>query len=148
MRNLTELRSWPEFHNGVAAGLRLAPVQVITVVFSSYIKGLPFGYCVFYSIYIQFMNMDFHCPLSHSLIMGFWSVQGKISRTWIVYNKPEEPNATHAGILLALGLRGYLRVLIMTDVYQYLSQVSFLTSLYCWPFLHLVFVSIDPHILL
>ncbi|KAF3771790.1 Anaphase-promoting complex subunit 1 [Nymphaea thermarum] len=27
MRNLAELRSWPEFHNGVAAGLRLAPVQ-------------------------------------------------------------------------------------------------------------------------
>ncbi|CAN6469882.1 unnamed protein product [Victoria cruziana] len=80
MRNLTELRSWPEFHNGVAAGLRLAPVQ------------------------------------------------GKISRTWIVYNKPEEPNATHAGILLALGLRGYLRVLIMTDVYQYLSQQHDITT--------------------
>ncbi|XP_031485584.1 anaphase-promoting complex subunit 1 isoform X2 [Nymphaea colorata] len=80
MRNLAEHRSWPEFHNGVAAGLRLAPVQ------------------------------------------------GKISRTWIVYNKPEEPNATHAGILLALGLRGHLRVLIMTDVYQYLSQQHDITT--------------------
>ncbi|XP_068662507.1 anaphase-promoting complex subunit 1 isoform X2 [Aristolochia californica] len=28
MRNIMELRSWPEFHNGVAAGLKLAPFQV------------------------------------------------------------------------------------------------------------------------
>ncbi len=26
--NLTDVTSWPEFHNGVAAGLRLAPGQV------------------------------------------------------------------------------------------------------------------------
>jgi len=28
IRNIQELRSWPEFHNAVAAGLRLAPLQV------------------------------------------------------------------------------------------------------------------------
>ncbi|KAG9443865.1 hypothetical protein H6P81_015205 [Aristolochia fimbriata] len=28
VRNIMELRSWPEFHNGVAAGLKLAPFQV------------------------------------------------------------------------------------------------------------------------
>ncbi|XP_020086066.1 anaphase-promoting complex subunit 1 isoform X1 [Ananas comosus] len=74
IRSISELRSWPEFHNGVAAGLRLAPFQ------------------------------------------------GKMSRTWIQYNKPEEPNCTHAGLLLALGLHGHLRVLTITDVYRYLSQ--------------------------
>lgn len=47
-----------------------------------------------------------------------------MSRTWIIYNKPEEPNAVHAGLLLALGLHGYLRVLSITDIYQYFSQVS------------------------
>jgi anaphase-promoting complex subunit 1 len=26
--NLTDVTSWPEFHNGVAAGLQLAPGQV------------------------------------------------------------------------------------------------------------------------
>ncbi|KAF3433403.1 hypothetical protein FNV43_RR24505 [Rhamnella rubrinervis] len=74
VRNVQEIKSWPEFHNAVAAGLRLAPLQ------------------------------------------------GKMSRTWIIYNKPEEPNAIHAGLLLALGLHGYLRVLNITYIYQYLAQ--------------------------
>ncbi|KAE8656310.1 Anaphase-promoting complex subunit 1 [Hibiscus syriacus] len=74
MRNIQELKSWPEFHNVVTAGLRLAPLQ------------------------------------------------GKVSRTWIIYNKPEEPNAVHAGLLLALGLHEFLRVLRITDIYQYFSQ--------------------------
>ncbi|KAE8726178.1 hypothetical protein F3Y22_tig00007361pilonHSYRG00009 [Hibiscus syriacus] len=74
MRNIQELKSWPEFHNVVAAGLRLAPLQE------------------------------------------------KVSRTWIIYNKPEEPNALHAGLLLALGLHEFLRVLRITDIYQYFSQ--------------------------
>ncbi|TYH51969.1 hypothetical protein ES332_D10G318400v1 [Gossypium tomentosum] len=74
IRNIQELKSWPEFHNAVAAGLRLAPLQ------------------------------------------------GKVSRTWIIYNRPEEPNAVHAGLLLALGLHGFLRVLTITDTYQYFSQ--------------------------
>ncbi|XP_078435286.1 E3 ubiquitin ligase [Wolffia australiana] len=73
VRNISELGSWPEFHNGVAAGLRLAPFQ------------------------------------------------GKMSRTWIQYNKPEEPSVIHAGVLLALGLHGHLRVLTISDVYRYLS---------------------------
>ncbi|XWS56745.1 hypothetical protein CRYUN_Cryun09bG0111900 [Craigia yunnanensis] len=77
IRNIQELKSWPEFHNAVAAGLRLAPLQLL---------------------------------------------RGKVSRTWIVYNKPEEPNVVHAGLLLALGLHGFLRVLTITDIYQYLSQ--------------------------
>ena len=28
VRNIQELKAWPEFHNAVAAGLRLAPLQV------------------------------------------------------------------------------------------------------------------------
>lgn len=48
-----------------------------------------------------------------------------MSRTWIIYNRPEEPNAVHAGLLLALGLHGYLRVLNITDIYQYYNQVPF-----------------------
>ncbi|TQD83379.1 hypothetical protein C1H46_031089 [Malus baccata] len=74
VKNIQEIKSWPEFNNAVAAGLRLAPLQ------------------------------------------------GKMSRMWIIYNKPEEPNAIHAGLILALGLHGYLRVLTITDIYQYLYQ--------------------------
>jgi len=65
---------WAEFHNGVAAGLRLLP------------------------------RME------------------KISRTWITYIKPTAPSMSHAGVLLALGLKGYLSELAMTDVFEYLSQ--------------------------
>ncbi|KAJ0045529.1 hypothetical protein Pint_06537 [Pistacia integerrima] len=74
IRNIQELTSWPEFHNAVAAGLRLAPLQ------------------------------------------------GKMSRTWIAYNKPEEPNFIHAGLLLALGLHGHLRALTLSDIYKYFYQ--------------------------
>jgi anaphase-promoting complex subunit 1 len=31
IRNIQELKTWPEFHNAVAAGLRLAPLQVCVV---------------------------------------------------------------------------------------------------------------------
>ncbi|XP_021862745.2 anaphase-promoting complex subunit 1 isoform X2 [Spinacia oleracea] len=74
MRNLQELRAWPEFHNAVAAGLRLAPFQ------------------------------------------------GRVSRTWIIYNRPEEPNAIHAGLLFALGLHGHLTVLTINDIFQYYNK--------------------------
>ncbi|PIA32336.1 hypothetical protein AQUCO_04500142v1 [Aquilegia coerulea] len=80
IRNIQELRSWPEFHNAVAAGLRLTPLQ------------------------------------------------GKVSRTWITYNKPGVPNVTHAGLLLALGLHGNLRVLTISDIYKYFSQEHESTS--------------------
>ena len=72
------MKAWPDFHNGVAAGLRLAS------------------------------NMS-----------------GKvISRTWIVYNKPDSGseddsvNCYHGGMLMALGLRKYLGALAMTDIYE------------------------------
>ncbi|MCD7447533.1 Anaphase-promoting complex subunit 1 [Datura stramonium] len=31
VRNVQELKSWPEFHNAVSAGLRLAPPQVLSI---------------------------------------------------------------------------------------------------------------------
>ncbi|OMO50083.1 Anaphase-promoting complex subunit 1 [Corchorus capsularis] len=74
VRNIQELKSWPEFHNSVAAGLRLAPLQ------------------------------------------------GKVSRTWITYNRPEGSSVIHAGLLLALGLHGFLRVLTISDIYKYFQE--------------------------
>ncbi|WVZ98102.1 hypothetical protein U9M48_043581 [Paspalum notatum var. saurae] len=80
-RGVSEFKSWAEFHNGVAAGLRLAPFKE------------------------------------------------KMLRTWIQYNRPSEPNFTHAGLLLAFGLHEHLRVLTMTDAYRYLSQEHDITTL-------------------
>ncbi|KAK2395173.1 DEA(D/H)-box RNA helicase family protein [Trifolium repens] len=52
--------------------------------------------------------------------------KGKMSRTWIIYNKPEDPNFVHAWLLLALGLHGFLRVLSITDIFS-----TFLRSNIC-----------------
>ena len=101
----TDLRVWPEFHNGVAAGLRL-PLEEDAAEFVS-----------------------------------------KITRTWIVYNRPPSsgqnqsqnnsnaPNNpsqnlgnAHGGLLMALGLRGHLTTLEMTDIFDYLTQGTVTTT--------------------
>jgi len=96
----SDMRVWPEFHNGVAAGLRLPHADETGV---------------------------------------------KMTRTWIVYNRPppasqaqadgEESNTpqqrlghSHGGLLLALGLRGHLTALEMSDIYEYLTQGSVTTT--------------------
>jgi hypothetical protein len=97
-----DLKVWPEFHNGVAAGLRL-----------------PIG-----------ENAN--------------DTVSKITRTWIVYNRPPEnaenssrrnaddpsrnQSHSHGGLLMALGLRGHLDSLEMTDVYDYLTKGNVTTT--------------------
>jgi len=107
----SDMTLWPEFHNGVAAGLRVKPCR----------------------------NTD-GTQVNEGL--------AQIIRTWIVYNKPSiDQNATsnrnsasgpptipasaihaHGGLLMALGLQGYLSSLAMTDIYEYLSQGSVTTT--------------------
>jgi hypothetical protein len=100
-----DLKVWPEFHNGVAAGLRLPLVD-------------KDGRSV-----------------------------SKITRTWIVYNRPnhgttreaqsnsgspesqtQELSHAHGGLLMALGLRGHLTALEMTDIFDYLTQGTVTTT--------------------
>jgi anaphase-promoting complex subunit 1 len=95
-----DMSVWPEFHNGVAAGLRL--------------------------------------PYDGNGDEGSVS---QITRTWIVYNRPNNEvrppqnpassestdnpppiNHAHGGLLMALGLRGHLSILMMSDIYEYLTQ--------------------------
>lgn len=102
----TDLKVWPEFHNGVAAGLRL--------------------------------------PLHEDAD----EVVSKINRTWIVYNRPSNHdsqaetsnsgqasectskalNHAHGGLLMALGMRGHLTALEMTDVFDYLTHGTVTTT--------------------
>jgi hypothetical protein len=95
-----DMSVWPEFHNGVAAGLRL--------------------------------------PYDEN---GDEATVRQITRTWIVYNRatneaappqnpassestenPPQTNHAHGGLLMALGLRGHLSALMMSDIYEYLTQ--------------------------
>ena len=99
----SDMKMWPEFNNGVAAGLRLP------------------------------LETD-----SGELV-------SKITRTWIVYNRPRNNPAqnqnpsnspssppdlghNHGGLLMALGLRGHLTRLEMTDIFDYLTQGSVTTT--------------------
>ena len=99
----SDMKMWPEFSNGVAAGLRL-PLETDS-----------------------------------------GELLSKITRTWIVYNRPRnnpsqnqnQPNApssppdlghNHGGLLMALGLRGHLTRLEMTDIFDYLTQGSVTTT--------------------
>lgn len=63
-------------------------------------------------------------PEFHNGVASALRIQpgGELSRTWIVYNKPENPSYDHAGFLLGLGLTGQLSCLTVTDLYRYLSH--------------------------
>ncbi|KAG0011980.1 Anaphase-promoting complex subunit 1, partial [Entomortierella chlamydospora] len=75
-----QVLNWPDFHNGVAAGLRIS------------------------------------------------SNSKDVTSSWIIYNRPEALNSSHAGFLLALGLTGHLRALARSHVWRYLSFKHELTS--------------------
>ncbi|CDF35720.1 unnamed protein product [Chondrus crispus] len=82
---------WGEFHNGVAAGLRIVAART---------------------------DDD--------------SDNGRIlTRAWIVNHRPtaSSGSSSHAGMLLALGLGGYLPALRTTDYYEYLIPRHDLTSI-------------------
>ena len=97
-----EARIWPEFHNGVAAGLRLPQPD--------------------------------ECK----------DTMSRVTRSWIVYNRPASSSQensedasnrandlkshAHGGFLLALGLRGHLTALEMTDLHDYLTEGTVTTT--------------------
>lgn len=86
---------WAEFHNGVAAGLRLRHE------WGSAGSGGDGG---------------------GGRETGERFEAGGVSRTWITYNRPAGgANNAHGGLLMALGLQGHLSSLAMTDVYEYLT---------------------------
>lgn len=51
-----------------------------------------------------------------------------ISGSWIIFNKPNELNAQHAGFLLGIGLNGHLKRLEEWHIYNYLGPKHPLTS--------------------
>ena len=102
---------WPEFHNGVAAGLRLP------------------------------LALD-DCSGNSPTITRAWIVSNRSAVKLIQPHRNQlnnqsnnesaesdkKPNHAHGGLLMALGLRGHLSALSMTDIYEYLTQGSVTTS--------------------
>ena len=119
---------WAEFHNGVAAGLRIAPSgsKVSSILFSVVSFSLP---STFFSSLIS--------P-SHTL-----SSSPQLDSTWILSNRSSVPpsstpqgednthrNSTHhAGVLLALGLTGHLTALMEYELFEYLQDKHELTTI-------------------
>lgn len=52
-----------------------------------------------------------------------------IDHSWICLNKPQEPNNRHAGLLLGLGLNGYLSTMPRWLVFKYLTTKHEMTSI-------------------
>ncbi|PRP74605.1 putative anaphase-promoting complex subunit, partial [Planoprotostelium fungivorum] len=77
---------------------------------------------------------DFHNGVASGLRLGDGSE--RVSSTWIAYNRPELNKDTpadtvqcsHAGVLLALGLRGHLSSLARTKQFLYLTASHTLTN--------------------
>lgn len=60
---------------------------------------------------------DFH----NGVATGLTVHRHHLTRDWILYHRPKKPTYDHAGLLLAIGLQGWL-TLAPTDVYSYLQQ--------------------------
>lgn len=94
--------AWAEFHNGVAAGLRLR-----------HDWGGAGGAATY--------SRNGSGRRGGSKATGGFE-EGGVSRTWITYNRPAGgANNAHGGLLMALGLQGHLSSLAMTDVFEYLT---------------------------
>jgi hypothetical protein len=111
---------WSEFHNAVAAGLRLRPTQWSTEHTSTASLALR-----------SLADSPTTVASSHAPEMTASSglANATITRAWILQQRPSRPTATHAGLLLALGLNGHLVHLQVTDWYAYLLPRHELTSI-------------------
>jgi anaphase-promoting complex subunit 1 len=96
-------RVWPEFHNGVAAGLRLPHASE------------DMNYKAITRTWIKF-NKPVHAVENVAGATGANSAQ------------TTTPSYAHGGFLMALGLRGYLSALTTIDLTDYLTQGTITTT--------------------
>ena len=109
-----ELTLWPDFHSGVAAGLRVAPAFEAST------------------------SNAYDTQLSTAINDNNGGAK-LVTRNWILYNRPvasnyqdmeeveaarlmDQDSAGYAGTLLGLGLLGHLKALTITDVCDFLTQ--------------------------
>ncbi|CAM9465694.1 unnamed protein product, partial [Ectocarpus fasciculatus] len=112
---------WPEFHNGVAAGLRVknAPssggassstfMQLYTDATTKKKRASEFS-----DVFTETSTRDAH--------------RGAM-RYWVLYNRGPTADNSHAGALLAFGLLGHLRVLTVVDICEFLTTGHMLTTI-------------------
>lgn len=92
-------KQWPEFHNGVAAGLRLPLAGETTESLSRITRAW-----IVYNRPTRLGDLQTQPPSSGQS------------------PAPQSLSHAHGGLLLALGLRGHLSALEMGDIYSYLTE--------------------------
>lgn len=137
--------AWPEFHNGVAAGLRTSAPHTargVDMCVTDVMTGIAGAAAAAgmsgssrqsaRTLGEAHAHARAHVRKHVGAMEGGSSAAGRahMISTWIAYNKPtlSELTNAHAGVLLALGLQGYLSSLTMTKVFEYLSVGHTLTS--------------------
>ncbi|KAG1677449.1 hypothetical protein FOA52_001904 [Chlamydomonas sp. UWO 241] len=90
-----DVTAWPEFHNGCAAGLRLAAHSSSG---SGGGGGAPGG----------------------GGARGGGGAHAALQ--WGAFRRPDAPSYAHAGMLLAMGISGHLKRRPVTEMYRYLSE--------------------------
>lgn len=107
-----DVTAWCEFHNGVAAGIKVTPRRRHRQHHQEQQQQRQQG-------------ASGLCPgpddLAAAAYGGSSSSSGgpdSLADTWLPHSKPYVPNYAHAGVLLALGLRGHLDRLSWTDLYR------------------------------
>lgn len=100
-----DMQVWPEFHNGVAAGLRVPTVH-----------ESPNGAFTVTRTWIFFNRPS---PVR---------VPSPQDSSGEAAGAPQTHSHSHGGLLLALGLRGHLSSLETTDIYEYLTHGSATTT--------------------
>ncbi|WIA14045.1 hypothetical protein OEZ85_002600 [Tetradesmus obliquus] len=139
-----DVTAWCEFHNGVAAGIKIAPrrrhrlkqqqqqqqQQQAGVAAPQHgsqtpnpnstegatpsLAGSVAGAAAEGAVRPE--------PGSSSSSSSSSSSADSLADAWLPHSKPVVPNYAHAGVLLALGLTGHLDRLSWTDLYRYLSD--------------------------
>ena len=108
----SDLLYWPDFHNGAAAALRLAPPACVGDDEGARKEDKR-----------RILSVSSQMSHPHFDHMSKIEFTGELGRHWIVYNKPQSTRQhAHAGFLLGLGLQGHLAALANTDLYRYMSQ--------------------------
>uniref|UniRef100_A0A7S4MEE8 Anaphase-promoting complex subunit 1 C-terminal domain-containing protein n=1 Tax=Odontella aurita TaxID=265563 RepID=A0A7S4MEE8_9STRA len=112
-----DMSLWPEFHNGVAAGLRLPLAgDGLKNKKNDGLRQITRTWIVY------------NKPASASVSASSQNRQGGNNAGDGAVDGNDRPNHAHGGFLMALGLRGHLAALSMPDIYDYLTQGAVTTT--------------------
>lgn len=104
---------WPQFHNGVAAGLRIAHSSEVAY------------YIWIFNHHLTIRILNVYICISFPF--------SQLKSSWILYNQgrgsgggadPGQLTNEHAGFLLGLGLNGHLQKLATLSMHDYLIKVN------------------------